>query len=55
MKPGFSFDTQVMYCLKLFVEIARRAGDIDSSRHAALAVLDALYDARGFAAFGTVR
>src|SRR5579863_8042906 len=40
--------------LKLFVEIADRAGDIHSTRNAALAVFDALDDARGLAALGTV-
>jgi hypothetical protein len=40
--------------LKFLVEVARRAGDIDSSRYAALAVFHSLDDARRFAAFRAV-
>ena len=41
-------------CLKLFVEVACRAGDIHSAGDAALTVFDPLHDAGGFAALGTV-
>src|SRR6476661_8331606 len=41
--------------LELLVEIACRAGDVDSAGNAALTVLDALHDARRLAALGTVR
>jgi hypothetical protein len=40
--------------LEFFEEIARRAGDIDSTGGAALTVLDALDDAGGFGALGTI-
>jgi hypothetical protein len=41
--------------LEFFKEIARRAGDIHSARSTALTVLDALDDAGGFGALGTIR
>jgi len=41
-------------CLKLFVELADGARDINSARDTAFAVLDALDDARCFATFRTV-
>ena len=40
--------------LELFEKLACRAGDVDSAGDAALAVFDALHDAGGFAALGTV-
>ena len=40
--------------LKFLVEVARRAGDIDPARNAALSVFYALDDARRLAALGTV-
>ncbi len=53
-RPGFLFRN--LKCrLKFLKEIAGRTGDIDSAGDAALAVLDALHDARGLAAFGAVR
>src|ERR1700722_3786459 len=53
-RPGFFAASDFKFCLKFLVKIAHRAGDIHSAGHAALAVLDALDDARGFAAFRTV-
>ena len=41
--------------LELFVEIARRAGDVHSTRNIALTVLDALDDAGWFRALRAVR
>ena len=41
--------------LELFEELARRAGDIDSARDAALTILHTLDDAGGFGALRTVR
>jgi len=40
--------------LKLFEEVAGRAGDIDSAGNAALTVLDALDDAGGLGALGAI-
>ena len=40
--------------LELLEEFAGRAGDVDSARDAALAVLDALYDAGGLGALGAI-
>jgi hypothetical protein len=40
--------------LELFEELAGGAGDVDAARDAALTILDALYDAGGFGALGTV-
>jgi hypothetical protein len=45
---------QLKHNLEFLVEVARRARDIDSARDAAFTVLDALDDARGFRALGTV-
>src|SRR5581483_1652365 len=41
--------------LKLLVKLARRAGNINSARHIAFAVLGTLDDPRRLAAFGAVR
>src|SRR5258708_5833812 len=41
--------------LQLLVEIARRAGNINSARNPALAIFHALDDARRLAALGTIR
>ena len=40
--------------LEFLVEIAGRAGDINSSWNAALAILHALYDSRRFVALGAI-
>jgi hypothetical protein len=41
--------------LELFVELAGRAGDINSARDASFAVFDALHNAGGLAALRTIR
>jgi hypothetical protein len=50
--PGFLFRSR--FSLKLLVEFAGRAGDVDSAGDATLAVFDALDDAGGFVALGTI-
>ena len=40
--------------LELFEEVAGRAGDVDAAGDAALAILDALDDAGGLGALGTI-
>jgi hypothetical protein len=40
--------------LELLEELASRAGDVNSARNPALAVLDALHDAGGFGALRTI-
>ena len=52
--PWSSALYQELEALELLVEVAGRAGDVDSAGDSALAVLDALYDADGFGALGTV-
>ena len=54
-EAGLFCESKLKQSLELFVEIAHRARDIDSARNAAFTVLDALDDARGFLALGTVR
>jgi hypothetical protein len=53
VRAGFEIAERVRG-LELFEEFAGRAGDVDSAGDAALAVLDALYDACGLGALGTI-
>src|ERR1017187_6106959 len=55
LSPGISLARNWKLPLELLVEVARRAGNIDPARYAALAVLHALDDARRLAALGTIR
>ena len=51
---GLFGDQSLNERLEFFVEVADRAGDVDSAGDAALTVLDALDDTRGLAALRTV-
>ena len=53
-KPGFLYASNLKRYLKFLVEVAYRARNVDSAGDAALAVLDALDDARRLVALGTV-